>query len=59
MDISCSEFSLLVFAVHAYCLDINYAGEIPKFECDVLWVVTIYVIFFQGIFEYLRGPWAK
>ena len=50
MDISCSEFSLLVFAVHVYCLDINYAGEIQKFGCHVLWVVKIYVIFFK---EYL------
>ena len=47
MHVSSSEFSLLVFAVHAYCLDINYADEIQKFGCHVSWFVKIKVIFFK------------
>ena len=60
MNVAYSEFSLLVFVVHAYCLDINYADEIQKFGCHVPIMVRKHLRnFLQGIFEHLRGLWAK
>ena len=38
---------LPVLAVHAYCLDINYADEIQKFGCHVSRFVKNYVIFLK------------
>ena len=61
MHFSCSEFSLLVFPVHKYCLDINCADEIQQFGCHALFVKTNKrIVFFTVLFTInLRGPWVK
>ena len=40
---------MLVFPVHAYCLDISCADEIQKYHCHVSWFVKINVIFFKVV----------